>query len=122
MYNQFVHVLAGFKAVGWATCSTSGINRVYASLHNMIWTVHANRSCRYGLRSSQIMSLNLHALQALELAKLATELQQLNLPPPHVGETFSFDDAPSALRRFQTGRTVGKVVLQVTDSTQAPVL
>jgi len=54
--------------------------------------------------------------QALVLAKLATELQELHLPPPHVGETFSFDDAPSALRRLQTGKTVGKLVLEVGDN------
>ena len=56
------------------------------------------------------------ASQAAELAKLAAELQEMQLPPPHVGETFSFDDAPSALRRFQSGRTVGKVVLEVQDN------
>ena len=53
------------------------------------------------------------ALQITELAQLAGELQQLNLPPPLVGETFDFADAPSALRRLQTGKTVGKVVLEV---------
>ena len=55
----------------------------------------------------------LHVLQVAELAKLAKELQDLELPPPHVGEVFDFDDAPSALRKLQTGRTVGKVVLDV---------
>jgi NADPH:quinone reductase-like Zn-dependent oxidoreductase len=60
--------------------------------------------------------MRLIVFQALELANLATELQELHLPPPHVGETFSFDDAPSALRRLQTGKTVGKVVLEVGDN------
>lgn len=55
-------------------------------------------------------------LQVAELAKLAKELQDLKLPPPHVGEVFSFNDAPSALRKLQTGRTVGKVVLEVHDN------
>lgn len=55
----------------------------------------------------------LHMLQVAELAKLAKELQDLKLPPPHVGDVFDFDDAPSALRKLQTGRTVGKVVLEV---------
>ena len=53
--------------------------------------------------------------QVTELAELAQELVQLNLPAPHVGETFSFEDAPAALRRFQSGKTVGKVVLEVTE-------
>lgn len=57
----------------------------------------------------------LHVLQVAELAELAKELQNLQLPPPHVGDVFDFDDAPSALRKLQTGRTVGKVVLEVKD-------
>lgn len=40
----------------------------------------------------------------------------MELPAPHVGEVFDFDDAPSALRRLQTGRTVGKLVLEVHDN------
>lgn len=51
-----------------------------------------------------------------ELASLAQELQQMKLPPPHVGQVFDFEDAPSALRKFQTGRTVGKVVLEIQDN------
>ena len=39
----------------------------------------------------------------------------MELPAPHVGEVFDFDHAPSALRRLQTGRTVGKLVLEVND-------
>lgn len=48
-----------------------------------------------------------------ELAGLAQELLQLDLPAPHTGDTFSFEDAPAALRRLQSGKTVGKVVLEV---------
>jgi hypothetical protein len=32
-----------------------------------------------------------------------------------VGETFDFEDAPRALRRFQSGETTGKVVLVVNE-------
>ncbi|DBA72912.1 TPA: hypothetical protein ACH3X2_009870 [Trebouxia sp. C0005] len=68
--------------------------------------------------NKSIMAFNLIWMfdKALELANLAAELQELHLPPPHVGETFSFDDAPSALRRLQSGKTVGKVVLEVGDN------
>ena len=58
------------------------------------------------------------SLQASELAELAQELLQLGLPAPHIGETFKFVDAPAALRRFQSGKTVGKVVLEVTEDLQ----
>jgi len=38
-------------------------------------------------------------------------LQSLNLRPPSVGHTFLFSKAVDALRTFQNGKTVGKVVL-----------
>lgn len=38
----------------------------------------------------------------------------LSLPSPVVGHTFPLEEAPRALRLFQSGRTVGKVVLIVT--------
>lgn len=38
------------------------------------------------------------------------------LPVPHVGRTFPFSHALDALRYFQTGRSVGKVVLLVNPS------
>jgi len=34
--------------------------------------------------------------------------------PPHVGERLPFDEAPRAMQRLQSGRTIGKVVLDVT--------
>lgn len=73
---------------------------------------HGSYSC---LQARLLKHAVLHVLQVAELAKLAKELQDLELPPPHVGDVFDFDDAPSALRKLQTGRTVGKVVLEVRD-------
>ena len=37
----------------------------------------------------------------------------LEIPPPHVGRVFPFEDAPGALRYLQSGESVGKVVLRV---------
>ena len=65
------------------------------------------------------MYSSISCVQVSELTKLARELQQMDLPPPYVGEVFSFEDAPLALRRFQTGQTVGKVVLEVQESPEA---
>lgn len=69
--------------------------------------------------NKSVMAFNLVWMfdKAAELAKLAKELQEMELPAPHVGEVFDFDHAPSALRRLQTGRTVGKLVLEVHDDT-----
>jgi len=41
------------------------------------------------------------------------KLQGLNLDPPTVGKTFNFQALPDALKYFQTGKNVGKVVLVV---------
>jgi synaptic vesicle membrane protein VAT-1 len=39
-------------------------------------------------------------------------VRALAAEPPHVGERFPFEQAPAALRRLQSGRTVGKVILE----------
>ena len=33
--------------------------------------------------------------------------------PPLVGDRYAFSDAPAAMRRLQSGETVGKVVIEV---------
>lgn len=47
------------------------------------------------------------------LRSLLVELETLRLAPPHVGHIFPFDQLPDAVRLFQTGKTVGKVVVEV---------
>ena len=49
---------------------------------------------------------------------MRTSLEQLNgmqLAPPYVGHEYTFDELPKAIRLFQSGRTMGKVVLQITE-------
>lgn len=40
-------------------------------------------------------------------------MDALQLPPPLVGVTADFADLPAALKRFQSGDTVGKVVVKI---------
>lgn len=47
------------------------------------------------------------------LHQLLKELEALNLEAPHVGHTFPFEQLPDSVRLFQTGKTVGKVVVTV---------
>jgi alcohol dehydrogenase len=47
------------------------------------------------------------------LHQLLKELEALNLEAPHVGHVFPFEELPDAVRLFQTGKTVGKVVVTV---------
>ncbi len=45
--------------------------------------------------------------------RLLGELDALNLPAPHVGHVFPFEQLAEATRLFQSGKTMGKVVLEV---------
>jgi len=62
-----------------------------------------------------IMGFNLIWLyeQAELMRTILTEVEALQLSPPHVGHTFDFKDLPEAIRFFQTGKTIGKVVVNV---------
>lgn len=45
--------------------------------------------------------------------KILQEVSAMNLPKPVVGHTFAFEELPEAIRLFSTGKTVGKVVVEV---------
>lgn len=51
--------------------------------------------------------------RAALMHSLLQELEQLNLTAPHVGHRFLYDQLPDAVRLFQTGKTVGKVVVEL---------
>lgn len=41
------------------------------------------------------------------------ELKEMNLPAPMIGHSFSFNRLPEAVKLFQSGKTVGKVIITV---------
>jgi len=45
--------------------------------------------------------------------RLLSELAAMDLAKPHVGHSFAFHDLIKAIKLFQTGNTIGKVVLTV---------
>jgi len=47
------------------------------------------------------------------LRGLLVELETMHLAPPHVGHVFPFEKLPDAVRLFQTGKTMGKVVVEI---------
>lgn len=47
------------------------------------------------------------------LKKQLNEILNLNLRKPLVGGIFEFDKLPAAIRRFQSGKTIGKVVIKL---------
>lgn len=42
---------------------------------------------------------------------LLQRIQSLGIAPPHVGHQFPFDELPEAIRLFQTGKSIGKIVV-----------
>ncbi|MEL6864130.1 MAG: zinc-binding dehydrogenase [Bacteroidota bacterium] len=51
--------------------------------------------------------------QADLMHELLAQIADLQIKKPHVGHTFSFDQLPNAIRLFQTGKTMGKIVVKV---------
>ena len=48
-----------------------------------------------------------------ELKNMAEEILKMNLKHPYIGKVFSFKHLIEALRYFQTGKSIGKVVVKV---------
>jgi len=48
-----------------------------------------------------------------EMKRLIKIIFDMNLRKPYVGNIFTFDKLPDALRLFQSGKTVGKVVVRI---------
>ncbi len=46
-----------------------------------------------------------------EMKRMLINIHNFNLKKPYVGSTFSFDKLPEALKLFQSGKTIGKVVV-----------
>ena len=66
-------------------------------------------------QNKSLMGFNLIWLyERVELMKqMLEELQALNLRPQHIGHIFEFGDLPEAVKLFQKGKTIGKVVVRV---------
>jgi NADPH:quinone reductase-like Zn-dependent oxidoreductase len=47
------------------------------------------------------------------MKRMLTNILKFNLKKPYVGSTFSFDKLPEALKHFQSGKTIGKVVVTI---------
>lgn len=62
-----------------------------------------------------IMGFNLIWLyqNAEKMERLLNEIEKLNLAPPHVGHQFEFEDLKSAIQLFRSGKTIGKVIINV---------
>jgi alcohol dehydrogenase len=48
-----------------------------------------------------------------ELKEMLVKILSMNLKKPHIGEVFDFNNLIDALKLFQSGKTIGKVVVKV---------
>ena len=47
--------------------------------------------------------------------EILKEIEILQIKKPHIGHRFNFDELPNALKLFQSGKTIGKVVINIED-------
>jgi alcohol dehydrogenase len=66
-------------------------------------------------KNKSVMGFNLIYLwDKVELMKkYLSNILEMNLPKPLIGEVFDYEDLLSAVKKFQTGQTVGKIVIKV---------
>jgi alcohol dehydrogenase len=48
-----------------------------------------------------------------KLKNMLFEILKMNLKPPHISQVYSFENLIEALKHFQTGKTIGKIVLRI---------
>ena len=65
--------------------------------------------------NKSLMAFNLiYLFEKRDLMKtVLADLSAMELGKPVVGHLYSFDDIPNALREFQGGRTIGKLVIRL---------
>lgn len=65
--------------------------------------------------NKSVMGFNLIWLyeKADMMKVLMDEIERLDLAPPYVGHVYDFEKLPEAMRFFQSGKTMGKVVVKV---------
>jgi len=66
-------------------------------------------------RNRSIMGFNLIYLwnKPEEMEQKLTNILNFNLKKPHVGSIFPFDKLPDPLKLFQSGKTIGKVIVRI---------
>lgn len=105
-----------FVVFGAAHFMPSGVRPNYAKLGWKYWRRPKLDPVSMISDNKSVMGFNLIWLwdQAEGMRRLYDELSELHPPPPLIGRTFPFEDAPAALRYLQSGSSVGKVILEIT--------
>ncbi len=117
-------LLQGWKAMapmgrmvvyGNASFSSHGSRPNYPSLFWRYFKRPKIDPLRLPTQNKWLMGFNLIYLyeQTDMMHRMLHELQALELKPQHIGHVFSFNEMHKAIHLFQSGKTVGKVVVLV---------
>jgi alcohol dehydrogenase len=100
---------------GAASYASPGKRPNYLKLIRQYWKRPMLDPTRMIEWNKSVMAFNLIYLYDKKdyFSHYLSELSNLDIGKPHIGETYTFDDLIKAVRYFQTGKTVGKVVIQV---------
>jgi alcohol dehydrogenase len=66
-------------------------------------------------QNKSVMGFNLIWLyeKADLMHQLMTQINSLALPPPFIGHRYPFDHLPAALHEFRSGKTTGKLIIEI---------
>jgi alcohol dehydrogenase len=100
---------------GSANYATPGKRPNYLKLIRQYWKRPRLDPTRMIEWNKSVMAFNLIHLYDKKhyFSHYLSKLMEMDIGKPHIGETYSFDELIKAVRFFQTGKTVGKVIIQV---------
>lgn len=114
--ESFKHLSAGGRIIvyGAAQFSTGSSSPNYLNVLIKYLTRPKVDPLSLSDKNKSIMGFNLIYLwdKAELMKKYLNNILAMNLPKPLVGEVYEFKDLLSAIKKFQSGETVGKVVVR----------
>ena len=102
-------------AFGSASFTSHGSRPDYLKLFWKFLTRPKIDPLRLPSQNKSLMGFNLIFLyeQTDMMLNMLGQLQALQLKPQHIGEVFAFDEMHKAIHLFQSGKTIGKVVVKI---------
>ncbi len=115
--ESFKQMSAGGRIIvyGAAQFSTGGSSPNYLRVLTKYLTRPKVDPLSLSDKNKSVMGFNLIYLwdKVGLMKKYLNNILEMNLPKPLIGEVYEFKELISAVKKFQTGQTVGKVVIKV---------
>ena len=115
--DSFKHMSAGGRIIvyGGAQYSTGGSRPNYLKVLIKYLSRPKIDPLALSDKNKSVMGFNLIYLwDKIELLKIyLNSILEMDLPKPLIGEVFKFQDLLLALKKFQSGQTVGKVIVKI---------